>query len=155
DSTDGTWYGDVPIWALAQHNGMRAATFFWVGSDAEIGGQRPSYYVPFDSKIPNEARVTQVVAWLKLPPAQRPHLITVSFEDADDAGHDFGPDSTEMQEAVHRLDRVVGELAAQIRLLSLPVNLLVVSDHGMVQLNRTAIALWDDLGATDLPAPAK
>jgi alkaline phosphatase D len=153
ESTDGTWYGGVPIWALAQRNGMRAATFFWVGSEAEIGGQRPSYYVPFDSKIPNEARVTQVVAWLKLPRAQRPHLITVSFTDADDAGHDFGPDSVEMQDAVQRLDRVVGELADHIKQLRLPVNLLVVSDHGMVQLNRTAIGLWDILGATVSPHP--
>jgi alkaline phosphatase D len=151
DASDGTWYKGVPIWALAQRNGMRSASFFWVGSDAEIGGQRPSYYVPFDDKIPNEARAAQVIAWLRLPPAQRPHLITVYFGDADDVGHEFGPDSAEMGDAVQRLDGVIGDLAAQIRLLKLPVNLLVVSDHGMVQLNRTGIALADYLGDADMP----
>ena len=114
DSSDGSWYGGLPIWALAQRHGMRTASFFWVGSDAEIAGTRPSDYVPWDSKISNDARAAQVIAWLRLPPERRPHLITVSFSDADEAGHRFGPESPQVRAAVQRLDRLVGQMEDQI-----------------------------------------
>jgi Type I phosphodiesterase / nucleotide pyrophosphatase len=39
--TDGRWYGGTPLWVLAEQQGMRAASFFWVGSEAEIQGVRP------------------------------------------------------------------------------------------------------------------
>lgn len=35
---DGTWYGGTPLWSLAEQQGMRAACFFWPGSEAEIQG---------------------------------------------------------------------------------------------------------------------
>ena len=41
--TDGSWYGGTPIWVLAEQQRMRAACFFWPGSEAEIQGTRPSY----------------------------------------------------------------------------------------------------------------
>ena len=37
---DGTWYGGVPLWSLAEQQGMRSACFFWPGSEAEIAGER-------------------------------------------------------------------------------------------------------------------
>src|SRR5271165_6801453 len=42
---DGTWYGGTPLWVLAEQQGMRSASFFWVGSEADIQGVRPSYYL--------------------------------------------------------------------------------------------------------------
>ena len=66
--TDGTWYGGTPLWALAEQQGMRSASFFWVGSEAEIQGTRPTYYLKYDDKFPNQKRVDQVLAWLRLPP---------------------------------------------------------------------------------------
>ena len=38
---DGTWYGGTPLWVLAEQQGMRSASFFWVGSEADIQGVRP------------------------------------------------------------------------------------------------------------------
>ena len=56
--TDGSWYGGTPIWVLAEQQGMRAACFFWPGSEAEIQGTRPSYYLKYDEKIPDDLRVS-------------------------------------------------------------------------------------------------
>ena len=72
---------------------MRTACFFWPGSEAEIAGYRPTYYLHFDDKIANDARIAQVIEWLHLPAADRPHFITLYFSDVDHAGHEFGPDS--------------------------------------------------------------
>ena len=128
---DGSWYGGTPLWALAELQGMRAASFFWPGSEAEIQGKRPSYYLAFDEKIPDVKRVDQILAWLRLPPEQRPHFLTLYFSNVDHAGHTYGPDTPETGEAVRHLDEMMGRLSAGIASLHLPVDLIVVADHGM------------------------
>ena len=47
---DGSWYSGIPLWSLAESQGMRAACLFWPGSEAEIAGHRPSWYAVFDNK---------------------------------------------------------------------------------------------------------
>ncbi len=146
-STDGSWYGGTPLWVLAEKQGMRAATFFWPGSEAEIQGKRPSYYVPYDDKFPDEKRVEQVLQWLLLPPAKRPHFITLYYADTDHAGHATGPDSPETAEAVRQVDEMMGKLSAGIAASGLPVDLIVVSDHGMENMQGGWVILdkWADL----------
>ncbi|MCB0806981.1 MAG: alkaline phosphatase family protein, partial [Bacteroidales bacterium] len=39
---DGSFYGGEPIWVTAEKQGMKAASYYWVGSEAEIDGYRPS-----------------------------------------------------------------------------------------------------------------
>jgi alkaline phosphatase D len=131
--TDGSWYGGTPLWSLAEQQGMRSACYFWPGSEAEIQGERPTYYLKFDGKVPNEQRVAQVLDWLKLPPERRPHFITVYFSDADHAGHQFGPGSPEVRNAVRGLDEIIGKLAGGIDAQKLPVDLIVLADHGMAE----------------------
>jgi predicted AlkP superfamily pyrophosphatase or phosphodiesterase len=129
--TDGSWYGGTPLWVLAEQQGMRAACFFWPGSEAEIQGTRPSYYMKYDQKYPNAARVEQVLTWLRLPAEVRPHFITLYMSDVDGAGHSHGPDSEQVRAAVADVDREIGKLAAGVAELNLPVDLVVLADHGM------------------------
>ncbi len=131
-SSDGSWYGGTPLWVLAEQQGMRAACYFWPGSEAAIQGVRPSYYLHYDDKRPNPERVDQVLAWLRLPDAQRPHFLTLYFADVDHAGHQFGPEAPQTRAAVLALDAMIGRLRAGINGLHLPVDLVVVSDHGMI-----------------------
>jgi alkaline phosphatase D len=138
---DGTWYGGTPLWVLAEQQGMRSASFFWVGSEADIQGVRPTYYLKFDGTFPNHKRVEQVLAWLHLPPEQRPHMITLYFSDTDTAGHRFGPDSSQVADAVHELDSEIGKLIDGIKESKLPVDLIVLADHGMVALKGAPIEL--------------
>jgi predicted AlkP superfamily pyrophosphatase or phosphodiesterase len=129
--SDGSWYGGVPLWVLAERQGMRSACFFWPGSEAEIAGKRPSYYLHFDDRFPDETRIQQVIAWLRLPAPQRPHFITLYYSNVDHAGHEFGPDSQQTKDAVHHVDELIGHLQAKLRDIALPIDLFVVSDHGM------------------------
>jgi len=138
---DGSWYGGVPLWSLAEKQGMRSACFFWPGSEAEIAGERPSYYLHFDDHYPDEARIQQVVSWLRLPAAQRPHFITLYYSNVDHAGHEFGSDAPQTAEAVHQVDDLVGMLEARLKELDLPIDLFVVSDHGMENI----VGNWIDL----------
>ncbi len=52
--------------------------------------------------------------WLKLPESERPHFITLYFSDVDSAGHSFGSDSAETEQAVQRVDKLVtGDLVGR------------------------------------------
>jgi alkaline phosphatase D len=149
---DGSWYGGVPLWSLAERQGMRSAAMFWVGADAKIAGKRPSYWVPFDDKFDDEKRIAQVMEWLSLPETERPHLITVYYSNVDHAGHDFGPDSTECRDAVHHMDALMGQLEEKLKTTGLPVDMIVVSDHGMARLkDRRWLSLNKLVDLKDVP----
>ncbi len=132
--TDGLWYGGTPLWVLAEQQGMRAACFFWPGSEAAIQGTRPSYYLKYDIAVPNPRRVAQVLEWLRLPPERRPHFITLYFSDTDAAGHKYGPDSAQEAQAVQEVDKEIGTLVSGLESTRLPVDLIVLSDHGMAKV---------------------
>jgi predicted AlkP superfamily pyrophosphatase or phosphodiesterase len=122
------WNGAEPIWVTAERAGLRTATMFWPGSQAPIRGVHPREWKLYDKTVSNDARVDQVVAWLRAPALQRPRLVTLYFETLDVVGHDFGPDSPEMARAIASVD---ASLARLVEAIGPQVNLIVVSDHGM------------------------
>jgi predicted AlkP superfamily pyrophosphatase or phosphodiesterase len=144
---DPRWWGGEPIWVTAVKQNQRAATYFWPGSEAEIKRVRPTYYKIYDSSVPDAARVWQVLQWLSLPPAQAPSLLTVYFNDVDDAGHRFGPNAPETDSAIARVDSAVGALldGLEQRGLTSKVNLIVVSDHGMAEVSPDHVIHLDQL----------
>lgn len=139
---DASWYGGKPIWTLAEETGMLSASYFWAGSEAPVGGFRPTYWKRYDHNVPHEERIAQVMDWMNLPPEERPHLVTLYFSMVDDAGHAFGPNAPETKEAVLAVDELISQLRAQIGSLGLPIYLVIVSDHGMIDVNR-GISLHD------------
>ena len=133
DAQDGSWWGGEPIWVTAEKQGLVSAAFFFPGTEADIGGVRPSHWRPYDGRVPNRERIDQVLAWLALPPAQRPHLVTLYFSLVDSAGHRLGPAHPDMRRSVERADALLGRLMDGIDALPHAdrVALVVVSDHGM------------------------
>jgi predicted AlkP superfamily pyrophosphatase or phosphodiesterase len=153
---DGSWYGGTPLWVLAEQQEMRAACAFWPASDAEIQGKRPTYYLaPYDDKFPDEKRVEQVLAWLQLPAEKRPHFITLYYANTDHAGHSYGPEAPETGEAVRHVDEMMGKLLDGIAASGLPVDLIVVADHGMETLRGGWVNLdkWADLSQFETAGP--
>ena len=140
-NSDGSWYGGTPLWVLAEKQGMRSACFFWPGSEAAIQNVRPSYYLHFDDRFPDERRIEQVISWLKLPEDKRPHFITLYYSNVDHAGHDYGPGSPQVAEAVRHVDALIGKLHAGLDALHLPIDLIIVSDHGMARVEGSWINL--------------
>jgi predicted AlkP superfamily pyrophosphatase or phosphodiesterase len=139
--TDGSWYSGTPLWSLAESQGMRTACFFWPGSEAKIAGFQPTYSLKFDDKIDDTARIQQVLEWLRLPEADRPHFITLYYSEPDHEGHEFGPDAAETKAAVLKVDALVGNLKAGLDATGLPIDLVVVSDHGMAKVQGGWITL--------------
>ncbi len=143
---DGAWYKGTPLWVNAEQNGMVSASYFFVGSEADIQGIHPTYYYTYKHDTPNEVRVQQVLDWLALPAAQRPHMITLYFADMDDAGHRYGPsDDGHIGASLLELDRALGQLFEGIKASGLPVNTIIVSDHGMVDVSIDKLINTDPL----------
>jgi predicted AlkP superfamily pyrophosphatase or phosphodiesterase len=143
---DARWYGGEPIWVTAERQGMVAGAFFFVGSEAAVGGVSPTLVRNYDGSISNSTRVGTVLEWLQLPAERRPHIVMLYFSDVDDAGHRFGPDSPEVEAAVQRVDQALGQLLDGIAELPIAeqVNLILVSDHGMSAQDTTRAEYMDD-----------
>jgi predicted AlkP superfamily pyrophosphatase or phosphodiesterase len=134
--TDGTWYGGTPLWVLAEQQQMLSASFYWVGSEADIKGVHPTYYYKYNEAISIDSRIQTVLNWLQLPEVQRPHLITFYMPQTDHAGHDYGPDAPETKAAVQWVDLAIQKLTDAVKTTGLPVNFIVVGDHGMTKIDQ-------------------
>nr|WP_067062382.1 ectonucleotide pyrophosphatase/phosphodiesterase [Mucilaginibacter sp. L294] len=134
--TDGTWYGGSPLWVLAEQQKMLSASFYWVASESAIKGVRPTYYYNYNEQINIHDRIQAVVDWLKLPPAERPHLITLYFPQVDHAAHLNGPESPAVEKEVHFIDSAVNELQKAVKTTGVKdVNFIFLSDHGMTRVD--------------------
>lgn len=129
---DSSWLTTLPIWNLAEFQGVKAASYFWPESEARINGRTPSYYVNYSTPAPNQQRIDQIIAWLKLPAEARPRFVTGYFSIVDTMGHQFGPESIQVKKSVQYIDKLIGELWLRLQTeVEVPVNLILVSDHGM------------------------
>ena len=127
------FYGGEPMWVTAEKQGVKAASFFWVGSEAPVDGMYPTYWKKYDGTVTYEARIDTVIKWLGYPPEKRPELVNLYFDEPDLTSHEAGPVSPETGKEVTRLDSILGVI--RLKLSALPeanrINLIVLSDHGM------------------------
>lgn len=146
--TNGDWWDEgEPLWVTAERAGLTTATMFWPGSEAEIGGVRPSHWSVFDQSMAGDARVDRVLGWLDLPGDQRPDFVTLYFDIVDTAGHNHGPDARQTTEAAAAVDasiaRLIGGLEA--RGLAERTTLVIAADHGMAATSPDRAVYLDDL----------
>jgi predicted AlkP superfamily pyrophosphatase or phosphodiesterase len=127
------FYGGEPVWVTAEKQGVKSASFFWVGSEA----RHPAYWKRYDESVKYEARIDTVIKWLGYPPEKRPELVTLYFDEPDATGHTFGPVSTQTRKTVERMDSLIGVLRTKLSALpdAKKINLIIVSDHGMAAIS--------------------
>lgn len=150
--SDGRWWAEgTPIWETADRHGLRTATMFWPGSEADIHGHRPDYWKPFDASVTAGQRVDQVLAWLDLPDAERPSFLTLYFDEVDHAGHVYGPDTGQVNRVLRDTDAALAQLVQGLKQRGLfeRINLIVLSDHGMAGVPEANSVLIDRLVALD------
>lgn len=126
-------YFGEPIWVTAEQQGIKSASYFWVGSEAPILGVYPTYWERYDESVPYTDRIDQVIDWLKLPIEERPGFIMLYFDEPDGTGHRYGPVHQSTGEVVEYLDSLLGYLLNELLALEYGdrINLIVLSDHGM------------------------
>ena len=141
---EGRWWGGEPIWVTAIRQGRTAAAAFWVGSEAEIRGVRPTHFRTYDYRVPFTTRVDELIGWFSGPREKHPAVVCFYFEETNAAGHRYGPDSPELRAAVRTVDTGVGVLVDRLAAAGVTPNLVIVSDHGMTATARERAVILDD-----------
>ena len=118
---------------------MRTACLFWPGSEAEIAGHRPTWYARFDSgrrpPMPFSRRASTMpsrcfVSPMPTAPTSSPSTIPSPTT----RGTSSVPTRLRPRWRCCKMDAVVGKLKAALDKTGLPIDLVVVSDHGMVKI---------------------
>ena len=145
--TNPDFYFGEPVWVTAEKQGVKAASYFWVGSEAPHDNIFPTYYYSYDETIPFENRIDGVIDWLKLPEKDRPHLIMWYIEEPDSKGHDVGPNDSEIISMIEYLDSLVGVFNTKINELPIKnnINIIITSDHGMGKISKERVVYLYDL----------
>ena len=147
---DARYYLAEPIWVTAQRHGRRTAPLFWPGSEAPINGVLPTYALPFDSRMPDTAKIAWVVGRLALPADERPAFLTLYFSLVDDAGHEYGPDAPQTDSAIAAVDGLIGLTMSRLEGIGRgDINVVIVSDHGMAATGPDRVIWLDEYLAED------
>lgn len=127
------FYKGEPIWNTAKRQGIKSASYFWVGSETPVNGLQPEIWKKYDASVAYETRADSVIKWLSLPHNKRPHLIMWYIDEPDHTGHAKGPNSPITWAVARRCDSLVGYFRTQLAKLPIKekVDFIVVSDHGM------------------------
>lgn len=138
---DPVFYLGEPLWNTARRQGVRTASYFWVGSETAIGGHQPDIWKRYDASVPYRDRADSVLTCLQLPERERPHLIMWYLDEPDHTGHHTGPESEETRQMIQRVDSVVGYFRTGLAQLPVAskVDFILVSDHGMMAFDPNRI----------------
>ncbi|VDO08908.1 unnamed protein product [Rodentolepis nana] len=124
--------GAEPIWNTNERHGGRSCVVQWVGSEARVhnrlafatAGVYNMAYSLFN-------RIDRMLDWLLQPEF---NLCMLYFNEPDSAGHSYGPNSSQVMDAVELTNEGVSYLLQridQIPELKDNVNIIISSDHGM------------------------
>lgn len=139
------WDQSTPIWVSAERAGIHTGVEFWPGAGVPHQGTLPGLWNDFNHAVSPDARVDAVLGWFDRPAAERPGLSLLYFDAVDGAGHSFGPDSPQVNQAVATIDAAIARLIAGLNARGIAANLIVVSDHGMAPVASDHLLFLDDL----------
>jgi alkaline phosphatase D len=131
---DASWIDAEPLWIAAERQGVRAAVYFWVGSETDWRGVGARFRMtPFDSGVDERDKVVRILTWLGLPAERRPRLVMSWWNGVDRVGHLKGAEHPDVVDALAQQSGHLGTLMAALdaRDAWSYTTLLVVSDHGM------------------------
>ncbi|KAL9242228.1 hypothetical protein vseg_016248 [Gypsophila vaccaria] len=149
-SHDPKWWLGEPLWVTVANSGKRAATVFWPGSEVKKDKWEcpPNDCHQYNTSFPYEDRVDSILGYFDWRPEHKiPSLMTLYFEEPDRQGHLYGPDDPEVTTAISRIDAMVGRLIQGLEQRGVleDVDILFVSDHGMVSNCDNKVIYLDDL----------
>ncbi|KAK9213886.1 hypothetical protein WN944_005871 [Citrus x changshan-huyou] len=151
------WWLGEPLWETVANQGLKAAAYFWAGSEVRKGSWDcpKGYCMKYNSSVPFEERVDTVLSYFDLPSDEIPAFTALYFEDPDSHGHVVGPDDVAITKAVARIDSMIGRLidGLEKRGVFEDVTVILLGDHGMVGTCEDKVIFLDDLAPwVEIPA---
>ncbi|XP_064470608.1 glycerophosphocholine cholinephosphodiesterase ENPP6-like [Ornithodoros turicata] len=135
------WNHAEPIWITAEKHGRRTSMYWWDGCQVVIRGRKPthcaqyiSYWQWTTANTDYGYAFTHILDKLE---NNEVDMVMVYYEGVDAQGHASGPDSIRRKEALKSIDTLLLGLQEKMQKRKLydKVNLVVVSDHGMTNID--------------------
>ncbi|XP_051514530.1 glycerophosphocholine cholinephosphodiesterase ENPP6 [Myxocyprinus asiaticus] len=130
------WDGSEPLWVTMQKLGKRVYMYFWPGCEVSILGVRPTFCEEYVYN-PSEKNLTDSMeSALSMLKSNKADMAAIYYEKIDVEGHHYGPQSIQIQRAVHSLDQAFQTLNRKIKEKNMrdELNVVLFSDHGMTEL---------------------
>ncbi|NWH71127.1 ENPP5 phosphodiesterase, partial [Piaya cayana] len=127
------WEEATPIWITNQREGHKTGAAMWPGTDVKIHGVFPTHYMPYNESVSFEDRVARLIDWFT---SEEPiNFGLLYWEQPDEMGHILGPENPLMGPIIGDVDKKLGYLMSELKKAKLwdEVNVIVTSDHGMLQ----------------------
>ncbi|XP_055390231.1 bis(5'-adenosyl)-triphosphatase enpp4-like [Condylostylus longicornis] len=127
----------VPIWILNQQYGGKSACVMWPGSNFEYLNQTCHYTMIYNTSVPFNDRVDQMITWLTKE-TDAPNLVMFYSEQPDKLAHMVGPDSSNITDMVEKMDlltKYIQDELAKNNLIN-RTNVIHLSDHGMASTSQ-------------------
>lgn len=144
----------TPIWTLNEIWMHHSACLGWPESNFEYLGRNCTYAKAYSNKTPKSEQLDIIISWLTQP-KMRPNLVMWYMSEPDETGHVFGIHSDEVNQCelspIHRytdedslqfnhalkdIDNMMVDLLLRLEEHNLMdrVNIIVLSDHGMLDI---------------------
>ncbi|KAI9497766.1 alkaline-phosphatase-like protein [Zychaea mexicana] len=145
EDDDSRWWHGEPIWMTAQRQEKESAVIMWPGS--MISGLKPKRVIDFNDTVSPHDKFDQTLQWIDLPREERPNLIGVYIQQTDENGHRHGPTSQDIDKTIADMDDAIGYLLKGLddRNLLGRIHVVIVSDHGMAETDRSRVIYYDDI----------
>ncbi|XP_077977897.1 ectonucleotide pyrophosphatase/phosphodiesterase family member 5-like isoform X2 [Glandiceps talaboti] len=147
NSTDSKWWdnGAEPIWVTNQLHGGRSGVFIWPGGDSTIKDTLPYHYTNYSNTTPFKTRVDRIIDWFTSE-KDPINLGLLYFNEPDHTGHYVGPESEEIKTVIEMCDNITGYLIQRLKDVGLydQMNLIITSDHGMTEIDKSRIIQLDE-----------
>ncbi|KAB5562166.1 hypothetical protein PHYPO_G00014870 [Pangasianodon hypophthalmus] len=146
NSSDPFWWNEAtPIWVSVQNCNYKSAAAMWPGTDLMIQNRTSTYFLKYDSKVRFNERLDNLTTWLTGDKLVK--FAALYWEEPDNTGHIYGPENTTMMAKVLKeVDDHVGFLMDHLNQTGLwgKINVIITSDHGMVQCSQDRLIKLDD-----------
>jgi len=139
NKAEGKWFTSQSIWQTASKSDVITANINYPDGRTITKGIKGVYQIQKSKEITIDDQLDAIQEWLKMPEGKRPHLITLYFNNTDHQGHIYGPEAVEVADAAKKIDDNIGRIDALVKSIGLPVDIIFVSDHGMIGIDKSNI----------------
>ena len=142
EDSEGWFQQAEPVWIKNQkvNKGKQSVVFDWPGAPASFDGIKPLVSRQFDPKYKNIEYFNKTVElFVESLTKNVTNLAFLYFTEPDEQGHEYGPDSKEVEHVVKELDYVLDYLFYLLKTrkyydIDNEIDTIIVTDHGMAKV---------------------
>jgi hypothetical protein len=146
------WQKMEPIWVTLAKKNRTTLVQYVPGSNAEIGGYKPTYYnKTFDKGYSFKERINDALAIIDGPEKNRPEFLMLHTS-VSNVARQYGPFGKDTIEVVRKVDLAIGYLVDELekRNIAQYIDIAVVSVTGTSQIKDDGVLYLEDIYAAGL-----